>query len=89
MKNLTKELLYKSVYREIFYHADTKMIEVNYFSGTTDYTDEEYKQEMLILYGFFAQKDVQIYYINATRFDYIIVPEMQEWLEKTVKPMLT
>jgi len=83
-----KELLYKSIYREIFYHADKKMIEMNYLPESSDYTDEEYKKDMLILCNFFNEKDVLIYYNNSLKFDYIIVPEMQDWLEETITPVL-
>jgi hypothetical protein len=85
---IMKELLYKSIYREIFYHTDKKMLEMNYFATTSNCTDEEYKKGMLITYDFLDKKDVFFYYVNAVNFNYIITPEIQEWLEKTINPVL-
>jgi hypothetical protein len=87
MKKSTKELLYKSVYREIFYYADTKLLELTFLEGTTDYTDDEFKKEELIFSAFFVYKKVHIFCVNTIKLDYIIIPEIQEWLEKTVNPI--
>jgi hypothetical protein len=88
MKKSTKELLYKSAYREIFYHVDKKMLEMCYLSGSTDCTDEEYKEEEFILVQFFTQKEVDLCCVNNVNLDYIIMPYMQEWVKETVNPVL-
>ena len=83
-----KELLYKSIYREIFYHPDKKMIEMIFFVESESYTDEEFKKETLILTQHFEKKEANLFYINMVNFSYIIVPEMQTWLAKTIQPIL-
>ena len=82
-----KELLYKSIYREIFYHADKKIIEMNYLEGSSSTTDQIYKKEELIFCDCFDQKDIDFCYVNTVKFDYIIVPEIQNWVHENVNPV--
>ena len=83
-----KELLYKSVYREVFYYPEINLIELIYLEGSSTYTDEEYKRETNMFYAFFEERKVEFYCVDSVQFDYIIIPEMQEWLKKTVTPVL-
>lgn len=83
-----KELLYKSVYREIFYHPDKNMIEMNYFDASSEYTDEEYKKEEIILRDFLEEKWATFCYVDTEHFDYIIVPEIQKFVAEVASTVL-
>jgi len=83
-----KELLYKSSYREIFYHTDKNLIEMNYFTESESCTDNEYKKETKILLNYFRQKEASLFYINMLNFDYIIIPEIQKWAAEILQPVL-
>ena len=64
-----KELLYKSIYREIFYHADKKIIEMNYLEGSSSTTDQIYKKEELIFCDCFE--------FNFLSMDYVILKSVR------------
>ena len=83
-----KELLYKSIYREIFYHADKKLIEMNYFTESESCTGNQYKKETKILHNYFKEKEASLFYVNMLNFDYIIIPEIQIWAAETLQPAL-
>ena len=83
-----KNLLYKNVYQEIFYHQDIKMIELVSFPESSEYSDAAFKRDVKHFCQCLSEKEVELYQNDMTHFKYIIVPEMQKWIVKTVYPYL-
>ena len=83
-----KELLYKSMYREIFYHRDKNMMLMNYFEASSGYSDEDYKKEEIIFRDLLDEKGAISCYVDTLNFNYIITPEIQKWVTEIANSVL-
>lgn len=81
------EEVYQSKYVKQFYHPEKKILEVIWTEGGL-MTEEEYRKESLNFLEIADKYQSKGNLIDTRDFQYIISPDMQEWLNTAVFPKL-
>jgi len=80
--------IYKSDYIEISFDSQKSIITNEWFSVTSQMTDEIYKKEMLKFVEFVKIHKPKFHLIKSLNFLYVITIEMQNWTNENVFPVL-
>ena len=75
---------FENKYGKFEYIRDKKLVIVSCFPSTGHMTDEEYKQLATKLAEVYEEYKPQIVLVRHQDFNFLITPEIQEWINKNV-----
>lgn len=78
--------LFKNDYVSIRLDQENSYIIEEFLSKTEEMNDDEFKKVMKTFVSFVEQYKPKGEIINSVNMGYVIVPEMQEWMNETIFP---
>jgi hypothetical protein len=78
------KIIYESNFKKLIYDQHTKELNYILLETTSSMRDDEYQKEILKTSEVMEQYDVQYVLIDFRNFDFIIVPELQDWMTDTI-----
>lgn len=79
-----KEKLHQSKYTTVLFEKENNILVQLWNEASEDMSHEENKTEMLALLHALRRSQCVGLLVDATRFKYIISPEMQEWVNQNI-----
>jgi len=79
-----KKEIAKTCYAVHYLDEELSLLEQLWTNPNETMTTEDYKSDMLNYLTFVEQYQIRRALINTQQFGYIISPEMQEWVDKTI-----
>lgn len=78
----------KNKYQEIFYSGFQKFLMQVWLKRTVVMSDKEFQKEMLLLLRHLKKNKVEKLLVDMRCFFYIVIPEMQVWIDRNVNAYL-
>ncbi len=78
----------KNKYQEIFYSGFQKFLMQVWLKRTVVMSDKEFQKEMLLLLRHLKKNKIEKLLVDMRDFFYIVIPEMQVWIDRNVNAYL-
>jgi hypothetical protein len=80
--------LHKLQFSEINFYPEYDLIEHKWYPNSSEMSEDEFKKEMLVLADVFKQKKPKRVFVNHADFEFIVVPQVQKWVDEHVNWLL-